>query len=32
MEMKNTLKGCNSRLDKTEDQISELEDKVPEYT
>lgn len=30
--MKNTLKGFNSRLDKAEDQISKLQDKVAAYT
>ena len=31
-EMKNTLEGINSRLDQTEDQISDLGDKVSENT
>lgn len=30
--MKNTLEGINSRLDDTEHQISELEDRVVEIT
>ena len=30
--MKNTLKGVNSRLDESEDQISNLEDKVEKKT
>ena len=32
VEMKNTLEGLNSRLDDTEVQISELEDRVVEIT
>ena len=32
LEKKNTLEGINSRLDDTEDQISNLEDKVVEIT
>ena len=31
-EMKNTLEGFNSRPDETEERISELEDKVADYT
>ena len=31
-EMKKTLEGFNGRLDKAEDWISELEDKVAKYT
>ena len=30
--MKNTLSGINSRLDKAEDQVSNLEDKLEENT
>ena len=30
--MKTTLEGINSRLDESEDQISDLEDKVAENT
>ena len=30
--MKNTLEGINSRLDDTEEQISELEDRLVEIT
>ena len=32
IEMENTLEGINSRLDETEDQISNLNDKVAEKT
>ena len=31
-EMKNTLKGINSRLDEAEDQINDLKDKMVENT
>lgn len=31
-EMKNTLKGINSRLDNKEEEINELEDRVVEIT
>ena len=31
-EMKNTLEGINSRINESEEQISELEDKVVEIT
>ena len=32
MEMKTTLEGINSRITETEEQISDLEDRLVEYT
>ena len=32
IEMKNTLKGINNRINETEEQISELEDRLVEMT